>query len=388
MYNVLWIDDEYEKGSRFMKNCEEFHDIHLEPFRTRKLGMVALEKDLYKWDAVLLDGKMLDEDENEVPRLDGLRKAKERLDELRQKMYIPYFVSTGQPDLMSNEMFQQAFGDYYVKGKDDLRLIEDMKREMEKSDYSQIKVYYNEVFSAIKTLEVVSTIEPILLDIFLPMHYPAKDPNFRPVHHYNQLRQALEYLFRACNKVGLIPDQCVKGTNINLNQCSLYLAGKNATIAGVKYNGPNGRIVPDYIENFIRSILEFGNIHSHTVELTEEDKLKIDAIFRSKRSRFIIFSLTMQMCEVITWLSEYISNNNDKEKNLQYCIAIPPDASSFEGERMMLEKDDNGNYHCGDFSIFKGVAEKFKVGEMVEIFNVETKGYNGYLYSAKIRKIN
>lgn len=348
MYNVLWIDDEYDKMTAFQQECEDFNGLHLEPFRTRKAGMEALEKDLDHWDAVLLDAKMFDESENEVANLTGLGKAKQRLDELSMKRTIPYFISTGKPDLISDKNFRSLFGDYYEKAKDDERLIEDMKKAIENSDKAQILNRYKDVFDALSSLEIRNEVESILMGIFLPMHYPAKDPNFKPVLHFNPLRQVLEYVFRACHKVGLIPDQCMAGTNINLNQCSLYLAGKNATKAGVKYDGPGARIIPEHIESFIRSVLEFGNTHSHTVELSEEDQTKIESIFRSKRSRYIIFGLTMQICEVITWLAEFIGEHNDKEINLSFCKELPKDGAMYNGREMVPEQDDDGIWHCGE----------------------------------------
>lgn len=348
MYNVLWIDDEYDKMTAFQQECEDFNGLHLEPFRTRKAGMEALEKDLDHWDAVLLDAKMFDESENEVANLTGLGKAKQRLDELSMKRTIPYFISTGKPDLISDKNFRSLFGDYYEKAKDDERLIEDMKKAIENSDKAQILNRYKDVFDALSSLEIRNEVESLLMGIFLPMHYPAKDPNFKPVLHFNPLRQVLEYVFRACHKVGLIPDQCMAGTNINLNQCSLYLAGKNATKAGVKYDGPGARIIPEHIESFIRSVLEFGNTHSHTVELSEEDQTKIESIFRSKRSRYIIFGLTMQICEVITWLAEFIGEHNDKEINLSFCKELPKDGAMYNGREMVPEQDDDGIWHCGE----------------------------------------
>lgn len=282
MYNILWIDDEWDKMKAFQDECKEFHDLLLVPYRTRKEGIDALEKDLDRWQAVLLDAKMFDESENELASLKGLIKAKQRLDELKMKKDIPYFISTGQPDLLSSEDFKAMFGDYYEKGKDDVQLIDDIKAAISNSETIQVQNLYRDVFDALKFLEISDATDFIISDIMLAMHFPAKDPNFRPVYHFNQLRQVLEYLFRACNKVGLIPEQCMQGTNINLNQCSLYLAGKNATKAGVRYGEQGEKIIPEYIEAFIRSILDFGNTHSHTVELSADDQLKIEAIFRSK----------------------------------------------------------------------------------------------------------
>lgn len=366
MYHVLWIDDEWDKMTTFQKECEELHGIKLEPFRTRKAGIEALERDLDHWHAVLLDAKMFDESENEVAQLDGLRKAKERLNELSLKRAIPYFISTGQPDLIGNDIFRSSFGDYYEKGTDDERLIEDMKKAIENSDTIQILQLYKDVFEALSSLGIREVAETILMDILLAMHFPARDPNFKPVLHYNQLRQALEYLFRACNSVGLIPDECTAGTNINLNQCSLYLAGKNAIKARVKYGGPGGRIVPDHIESFIRSILDFGNTHSHTVELSDEDKLKIDFILRSKKNRYVIFGLTMQICEVIIWLADYIGNHNDKELNISYCIKLNGD--KYNGREMEPKQDENGIWHCGECVI---AIKTWTPGKMVRLKDVQ-----------------
>ncbi len=188
--------------------------------------------------------------------------------------------------------------------------------------------------------------ESILTNILLPLHFPADEPNFKPLHHYNQLRQLLEYIFRACNKVGLIPDQCMDGQNVNLSQSSLYLAGKNANIAGVRYGNDGDRVIPIYIENFIRSILDFGNSQSHTVELTTADKQNVESIFRAKKSQYIIFSLAMQICEVIIWIDRYISAHNDKAVNLSKCKALPKDGAKYNGRECVPVKDEKGFWHC------------------------------------------
>ena len=348
MYNILWIDDEWDKNLTFQEECMESYDLLLEPYRTRKEGIEALEKDLEHWDAVLLDAKMFDETDNERASLTGLMKAKQRLDELKIKRNIPYFISTGQPDLLSNDDFRDMFGDFFEKGKDDIKLMGVIKNAIEKSDTSQIRFFYQDVFDALASLGIQESSEDILSDIFVAMHYPSKSPNFRPTHHYNLLRQLLEYMFRACNNVGLIPDQCVMGTNINLNQCSLYLAGRNANLAGVRYGNPGERIIPEYIEAFIRSILDFGNTHSHTVKLTNEDQEKIESILRTKKSRFVIFSLAMQICEVIIWLAEYIAQHNDKEVNLLYCTELPKGGEQYNGKEYEPVQDENGIWHCDE----------------------------------------
>lgn len=393
MFNVLWIDDEWDKMPLFKSRCEEMHNLHLEPFRTRKAGIEALERDLDHWDAVLLDAKMFDEDENETAKLTGLGKAKQRLDELSLKRSIPYFISTGQPDLISDENFRDLYGDYYIKEKDDARLIEDMLKAIENSDIQQIRSIYKDVFSAISDLGINQFTEGILIDILLPLHYPAKDPNFKPVYHYNQLRQLIEYIFRACNQVGLVPDQCIIDGKVNLNQSSLYLAGNDAKKLGIRFGEKGERIIPDYIEGIIRSVLDFGNVHSHTVDLSDEDTLKIEKIFRTAKSRFIIFGLTLQLCEVLIWFADYIPNHSDKEINLFKCNELPKEDtysdnsnSKYVNRAFIPEQDENGIWHCGECMVGIKFWGKYEMIITSVIPNTDIKTKNRYPYYANYKK--
>lgn len=395
-YNILWIDDEWDKMTIFQRECEELHNLHLEPFRTRKDGIGALERDMDHWSAVLLDAKGYDEDENEIRALKGLRKAIRRLDELSTKRAIPRFISTGQPDLISDDNFREMVDNFYVKGKDDARLIEDMLSAIRKSEKQQLLVHYKDVFTALDELSIRQYVEEILLDILLPLHFPAKVPNFKPVYHYNQLRQLIEYLFRACHKVGLIPDQCVPDGKVNLSQSSLYLAGKDAVISGVRYGEKGDRIIPEYIEGVIRAILEFGNIHSHTVEIDEEDLKKIEGIFRTARSRFIIFGLALQICEAIIWFSEFIPEHNDKEINLLLCKELLRDDSTesknddtkkYLNREFIPIKDEDGIWHCEEcyVKISSWVSGKM---ELIEISpNTDKRTNAKYPYFARYKKI-
>ncbi|MBQ9201939.1 MAG: hypothetical protein IJ154_06185 [Bacteroidales bacterium] len=395
-YNILWIDDEWDKMTTFQRECKELYGLYLEPFRTRKDGMDALDRDIDHWDAVLLDARMFDENDNERASLDGLRKAKQRLDELSIRRAIPYFISTGQPDLISDQIFKESFGEYYVKGNDDVKLVDDMLKAIENSDSQQVKAIYKDVFSGLDKIGVRQYVEPILMDILIPLHLPAKEPNFKPVYHFNQLRQLLEYLFRACNKVGLVPDQCMADGRVNLNQCSLYLAGKDAEKSGVRYGEKGKRIIPEYVESIIRAILEFGNIHSHTVELEEDDLQKIEGIFRTAQSRFIIFGLTLQICEAVIWFSEYIPKHDDKEVNLLLCNELQREestrneedgANKYRNREFVPVKDEDGIWHCEECYVKITSWESGKM-ELTEISpNTDKRTNAKYPYFARYKII-
>lgn len=395
IFNVLWIDDEWDKMTTFQQECEEIHGLHLEPFRTRKAGMEAFERNIDHWDAVLLDAKMFDEGENEVAALTGLRKAIQRLDELSLKRAIPRFISTGQPDLMSDDTFKQFYDNFYKKGIDDEKLINDMLEAIANCDNHQVKKIYQDVFTAIEDLGIAKYIEGILMDILVPMHFPGNDPKFKPSHHYTQLRQLIEYLFRACNEYGLVPGQCIADGKVNLTMSSLYLAGKDAEKIGVRYGKKGDRIIPDYVENIIRSVLDFGNVHSHTVELSDEDTMEIEKVFRSARSRYMIFGLTLQLCEAIVWFSAYISDHKDKEANLSMCNKIgrvntfEKAIAEYENKVFVVEKDEKNNYHCGQCRLSYNAAKDF-LGLSVILYDIKennAKSNDNYPYFAKF-KIN
>lgn len=394
-FHVLWIDDEWDKMSAFRMECEDFYNLRLEPYKTCKEGLLALEKDLDRWDAVLLDAKMLDESENEVASVKGLRKAKQRLDELSLKKKIPYFIFTGQPDLSSDDNFSAFFGEFYVKSRDEKRMIEDIVTAINLVDKNQIKSNYHYVFSSLESLGISEYTKDTFLDILLPLHYKEKEEGFRPVHHYTQLRKVLEYLFRACHQVGLVPDACIVNGIVNLNQCSLYVAGKEPDKIKLKYG--NGRIVPEYIEQIIRSVLNFGNTSSHTVELELEDKEKLENLFKSLKSNYLIYALTLQLCEVVVWFANYIPTHNDKEYNLSLCTSILNENKDealeaakikYEGKIFTPEKDEEGFWHCEECSLaikFWNAGDKMQLRQVT--FNTNEKTKLKYPYYAGYEKI-
>ena len=325
---------------QFKKECEVIHNIFLKPFKTRKEGMKELDDNLNVWDAVILDAKMYDEsEENESPRLDGLRNAIEHLHRISMKRDIPFFISTGQPDLLDDEVFKQSYGAFYVKGSDDVKLIADLKEQVDKSPRRQVQTYYYDAIEKLNSLNVRAG--DTILDIFESMHYPGQHPNFNPLLYYNQLRQILEYVFRACNKVGIIPDDCFPPGEVNLSQCCHYISGNDAQRLGIRYGKPGDRIVPKHIQDMMFQILNLGNINSHTSKLNEDDKSRLEKYFNDNvyNSKYLIYGLAFHICEVVLWINRYISEHNDVEENKRKCVRIGNGAT---GQNNNIEKQDKG----------------------------------------------
>ena len=358
-YNVIWIDDEWEDQIEFKEECEELN-IHLRPFSYQKAGMDELDKNPNSWDAVILDGEIKDKSDNELPSTKGLLNALKHLSSMPLNKKVPYFISTGKDKVKKNEMLEDEV--IYEKGDDDEKLIDVIRSTIDNIEQFKIKVLYRD---AIDQLNKISpNASEVILDILESMHYPDSHPDFNPILYYNQLRQILEYNFRAANKVCIVPDACFdnKG-NPNLSQCSHYLSGNNATEAKVRYGEYRGKddydkIVPKHIELMMRLILDLGNINSHSVKLSDSEEKELEYYFNNNvfNSRYLIYSLTLNACEITLWFKNYIKSHQNIEENKKMCRQIqdnqatPKDIDKTEikeEELIGVVMCDNGIYHIG-----------------------------------------
>ena len=311
-YEVIWIDDEWERMDAFKEECEVIHQIYLHPFPTQKAGMDEFDKNPKKWDAIILDAKL----EKDGVGVTGLREAVTHINQVSLSHKIPYFISTGQPDLMGNETFEQAFGKYYIKERDDQKLIEDIKMAAGKSSRFQTKTIYLDAIEQLQSFDDAWCCEKIL-DILEAMHFPEK--SIDPLLYYNPLRQTLEYIFRKANRAGVIPDEFIgkEKDDVNLNQFVQFLSGGNADWIGIRFGGAKESVVPVHIKNMMFQILNLGNINSHSRTLDDEEQKRLGAYFKENvcNTRYLIFSLALQICEIGIFMGKYIDTHKDSSEN-------------------------------------------------------------------------
>ena len=326
-YNVIWIDDEWDTiGNAFMQICEKRHNIHVTPFKTRREGMEALEQNLKFWDAVILDAKAYNNSSaNEVADVDGLYEAIRQIERLKLKRHIPYFVLTRQPDLMDDKMFEKSVGKFYKKNAEGQnQLIADLKKEVDNSPRHQLKVFYNDVMERLYSLDIEAGED--VLNILEAMHYPDRYPDFEPVNHYNKLRKILEWNFKEANKYGIIPDECIEDGVVNLNQSCCYLCGLNCDHIHLRYGDETKkeRIVPKHIKDMMFLVLYLGNIKSHTAKLPKDDIDRLERYLKDevRNSRYLIFSLALQTCEITMWLGRYMDEHRKPSRKLSESARI------------------------------------------------------------------
>lgn len=388
-YEVIWIDDEWEKMDAFKEECEVIHHIHLHPFRTQKAGMDEFDKNPKKWDAIILDAKMLDESENEIPMLVGLRKAVQHINEKALLRKVPYFISTGQPDLMSNETFEQSFGVYYIKERDDAKLIEDIKKAANESGRFRVKSYYCD---AIEQLRLINDwgCEKIL-DIFEAMHLPNKEID--PLLYYNPLRQVLESVFISANKFKLIPDELVNG-QVNINQCVQYLSGRNADVVGIRYGRKQDSIVSPHIKDLMFQILNLGNVNSHSTILGDKDLKKLKSYIDSNvcNSKYLIFSLALQVCEIVLYISKCVKNHQDISENTKMCKTIGTVELIDDNLTHCIVKSKRKSYETKFVLLKSYVERKNLIGKKVVVVdyqdNTDKDTKQKYPYFAKVEPLD
>lgn len=323
-YNVIWIDDEWDtRGKPFIQLCEVRHQIHITPFKTRKEGMDLLLKDERPWDAVILDAKAYNESENETANLKGLYEAIKQIEGLKMKKSIPYFVLTRQPDLMGDDTFNELIGSFYRKDSEGQnQLIADLKAKVAESPRFQIRLKYEEAIERLGTLDMWSSEK--LLDILESMYNPEKQID--PLLYYNPLRKILEFVFRAANKVLLIPEELIgkEKDEVNLNQCVQYLSGRPADWLGIRCGAPKYYIVPAHIKDMMFLVLNLGNVNSHSTSLNEKELKKLGRYLEGNvcNSKYLIYSLAMQICEIVLFMTNYIEKHQDRNKNKAMCKTI------------------------------------------------------------------
>ncbi len=314
----MWIDDEFDKMSTFMKLCEIKHGINLTPFKTSKAGMEALEANIESWDAVILDAKVFNESEDEVAKLKGLRSSIDKINNLKHKREIPYFISTGQPNLLSDDTFRESFGHFYIKGTDDERLVADVIAAINKRLETQVKNKYSDVFS------IEESINKELLSILIGL----ETDDCKNASYFNEIRKVLEWLRNEFISRSLIPLNTT-----DLNGFSRYIC--------------NG-VAPVSIQRSIHSAIVVSQNGSHRLEIDEEVK--------NGNAPYLLKSTVYELLNILLWVKKVFSDNDIIADLKQRAAQDNIEDFNVEEKKTtdvnftgIVCQDAKGNYFCGDY---------------------------------------
>ncbi|KUJ63872.1 hypothetical protein AR687_01405 [Flavobacteriaceae bacterium CRH] len=321
LYNILWIDDQHEDLSALHRTATDY-GIKLFPYKSMNGGCSELEKNYSFYDAILLDAKFF-ENEDDVPGTEDTKwvhQAKDRILQLDKK--FEYFVLTGQAKAYASEEFNNAFKYVFEKGKskdlDELfeRLVNAANNQIE----TQIRHENSMLFEALKTydIEVTKTLLKILKGIKIG------NSGFDDQLYFTQLRIILEHLFRKANSIGLLHDTCVQQGNnkVNLTESCLFLSGFDTKHLNVSCTITH---FPKLIAENVKNIIHTTGAASHTSNVDLTQNINIQAYRNEITSPYLLYSLAFQLMDILLWYDSYSKTNGDVATNRSFWKDIQRD---------------------------------------------------------------
>lgn len=318
-YRVLWVDEEpdpigfIETGAR--------HNLDIQQYRSWDKAKSLLEYRFDSLSAIVLDGRCV-VNSGEAPDPDFLYLVVREMEAIfaQHEESIPWYVlSSGDaPDfdktlqrinMGQRQMMEGDWGRMYYRKDVDLQdLCIAINHAASQRKDNKVKVLYSDMFQIIDRY-FTPDVKQTMLDILKALHFPEENRNFDAVLYYTQLRRILEHLFRACNRLGLLPDEVMGSSDkVNLANSSLYLAGREVNLGKgrtVRYGRPGQYVFPPVISQIVKSILVVANKNSHTVELDSQGRATIQDYYNSLHSNNFLFGYTLHLCDVILWFGRY-----------------------------------------------------------------------------------
>lgn len=378
LIQVLWVEDDPEVTETYPVKAESF-GLELVPFPCWDEAKVALEKEYDRWAAIILDAKCKQHRESADNAIRFLGEALKDIATISKDKgrVVPWYILTGGAETEVSDSINDDRlhwdGDwteanhkkYYSKNVDNEDLYERIKSHAQKSTRIQIREMYRDTFKQLSTLNNKEVFEDISM-ILEAMHFPNAYPNFTPRLFFNPMRKALESVFRLAGNTGIIPEDFFAGGIVNLNQCFMFLIGRDAEKIGYRYGVTGERIAPRHIQDMMSLIINIGNSNSHSTEsshpteLSEEEIQKYDNHIKSigGDSKLLIFSIALQLCEIVKWMNQYITMNSDKERNRGKYIKLD--------NLIGIIEQQNGLYHIGS-KISVLIKQKEWIGKKAQI---------------------
>lgn len=320
-YQVLWVDEEPDTIQ--FKDAARRFELNLHQFRSWDKARTALNNRFENYSAIVLDGNCII-NTGEDPDPDFLYQAVREMEAIcaQHDESLPWYVlSSGTaPDFErtlqrvskgQRTMMEPEWGRLYYRKSSDLDdLCLAIKHAAASRKDNKVRTLYRDVFTTMDTYFTPDSTRT-MLDILCALHYPEDNRKFDPVLYYTQLRRILEHLFRAANRIGILPDEALGDRDkVNLSNSSLYLSGREIYTGRktMRYGQPGESVFPPVIAQIVKSVLVVANKNSHTVELDTLAQSTIQDYYNSIQSNNFLFGYALHLCDVITWFGRYARN--------------------------------------------------------------------------------
>lgn len=270
-YKVLWIDDQWEKMDSFKERCElPENDFEMVCTTNAEDGMKIFEDHLEEWSAVILDALAFVDSKLDNFSITGMQRSIAKINELKSRREVPYYILTGQPGLMSTPVFAELFeGHYYRKVVDEEMLIADIKQNADNLFNTQIIHKHQTVF------DIWPERKKELLDILSAL----ENESWKDTSLLNAIRKMMEDVVEKLCNCGYCT---IKFRRTNLGECSAMLGKPDVS-----------DIIPVYIQRDIHLCVAVTNEGSH--------RLKTDSYISNNLAPYLIRSLIYSMLDILYW---------------------------------------------------------------------------------------
>ncbi len=388
--NVLWIDDQNES-----EECRPFRvklslkGIKLIPFQDWETGKKYLITHRDEISAIVLDCycKLNSKDIENPKFLKNVISEIEGLATKYGKLFPWFILSAGNKDNFSTIMEYSVTDSrdkwdkewkqiYYSKfNLDDIDALSSNILNVATLDRTfKIREIYKDVFDILDSNNFEKGSSSILLKILRALHYSDEQAEFDSVLHYNQLRQFIEKIFKACYTQGLLPDECFKGESVNLWESFNYLSGNELKYYNIRYGDKGERVLPDVYAKVLMQILSVSNEFSHStkseyVQLIDEDIELVRKLFEKVGTSYFLFGYTLQLCDIVIWLDKYFSEHDFKTNRSKTRRIKREGIDDYKNTTFTVSQDENGNLFCGESCILLKRL-KLKEGDIIELKEV------------------
>jgi cold shock CspA family protein len=327
-YNILWIDDQHEKMMSFKVDAAS-EGIILNSFKSSEEGLDFLEKNIKRFDGIILDAKFFKSKSQEEGTEDykGLWEALKKIEVLKEKKHLPYFILSGQSEIEKNDIIQQDLSKLYKKSnpQDIDRLFKDIKEAADQLPDLQLKHKYQRVLEVYDKKYLDDKSYFLVFDLLKCLD--ESDFINTMDDEFNKIRKVLEAAFYACNKRGILHDECIKNGEVNQTWSSRFLSGMEVKLDDGTIIKSSKTHFPQIISRHVKYLIEITGSGSH-YENPDQNPEKVSKVnlrqLRSKvNSPYLFKSLVFQLLDVIIWLKAYLDENPDLQKNRSYWNEIP-----------------------------------------------------------------
>ena len=335
-YKVLWVEDDVQL-TKSLPLIAEKDWLNLIPFPCWDDAKIELEKNFDSWDAVILDAKCKQHREDKDNAARFLSHALSDIKAIcREKgRQLNWYILTGgggsetesindlitdERDAWDAEWTELTRRKFYNKTSKEIdMLFKRIKYFVTQSERILIKnQMYKDVFDAMNYCKLASDEKEYMVGLLLNVHKNAEGKTANDIKW--ELRTVLESIFRAMiEKWGMLPKEFIKNTEkdmVNITWPRLLLSGETVNIDNQSFTYKE-RIITDVMKYQIKNIINYvGNLlHTNSPEKTPPD-LKV-YMKEVGNSPYLVYSMTMSLCDIILWFRNYVKAHPYPEENSQ-----------------------------------------------------------------------